>query len=200
MRKLLFFIGPAGAGKTTLAAAWARRYGGAFLDMDTLLRPAAEAIMTLARQDPTDRDSPFYKKHCRDLGYRITMDAALENLKLGLDALVIGPFTRESEDPLWLERELARIGADTESVQVRVLFVHLPDEAAYYERIRARGLALDAWKLDNWAQFRPSLARRTIKWELDPAHVCYWDNAAPLSEERLAELAAFILGEEPSGL
>ena len=99
MRKLIFFIGPAGAGKTTLAKAWAHKHGGAFLDMDTLLRPAAEAIMTLAGQDPNDRDSPTYKTYCRDLGYRITMDAALENLELGLDAIVVGPFTKELADP-----------------------------------------------------------------------------------------------------
>ena len=39
MRKLIFFIGPAGAGKTTLAKAWVRRHGGAFLDMDTFCAP-----------------------------------------------------------------------------------------------------------------------------------------------------------------
>lgn len=111
MSKLIFFIGPAGAGKTTLARAWASKHGGAFLDMDTLLRPAAAAIMTLAGKDPEDRDSPFYKQHCRDLGYRITMDAALENAALGLDAIVIGPFTREIGDPAWLGQELSRISS-----------------------------------------------------------------------------------------
>src|SRR5665647_307340 len=106
MPKLVFFLGPAGSGKTTLAKTLIEKHHAAFFDMDTLARPAAEAIMTLSGLDPNDRDSPIYKQYCRDLGYRITMDAALENLHLGIDAFVIGPFTQELEDPLWLEQEL----------------------------------------------------------------------------------------------
>ncbi|UKS25384.1 ATP-binding protein [Paenibacillus sp. HWE-109] len=193
MRKLIFFLGPAGAGKTTLAKAWARKHGGAFLDMDTLLRPAAETIMTLLGLDPDDRDSPTYKKHCRDLGYRITMDAALENLELGLDALVIGPFTREISEPSWLEHELSRIGATLQDVCVKALFVYLPDETSYQERIRARGSALDMWKLDNWQQFSLSLARRDIRWDMEPSSILYFDNAGPWSPEKLERLESFIL-------
>ncbi|OAS24935.1 AAA family ATPase [Paenibacillus oryzisoli] len=193
MRQLIFFIGPAGAGKTTLARAWVRRHGGAFLDMDTLLRPAAEAIMTLAGQDPSDRDSPFYKQHCRDLGYRITMDAALEQLTLNQNAIVIGPFTKEQGDPLWLEGELARIGASIEDVHVKVIYAYLPSEDIYKERIRLRGSLLDIWKLDNWQQFRTSLQRREVIWRMKPSSLLYWDNSEPLSEAREAELAAFIL-------
>ncbi|WNR44150.1 AAA family ATPase [Paenibacillus roseipurpureus] len=192
MRKLLFFIGPAGAGKTTLAKTWVRQHGGAFLDMDTLLRPAAEAIMTLAGQDPSDRDSPFYKAHCRDLGYRITMDAALEQLAVNQDAIVIGPFTKEQGDPLWLEAELARIGATVDDVCVRVIYVYLPSEAAYQERIRLRGSALDVWKLDNWDQFRPSLQRREVTWRMPACALLYWDNSEPLTDERWAELERMI--------
>lgn len=194
MRKLIFFIGPAAAGKTTLAKAWVRRHGGAFLDMDTLLRPAAEAIMTLAGQDPNDRDSPFYKAHCRDLGYRITMDAALEQLSVDQDAIVIGPFTKEIEDPSWLENELARIGATLQDVSIRVIYVYLTDEEAYRERLQGRGSSLDVWKLDNWQQFRSSLQRREVAWPLDVASLLYWDNSGPMSDdERIAKLEGFIL-------
>ncbi|MDD9266949.1 AAA family ATPase [Paenibacillus sp. GCM10023248] len=193
MSKLIFFLGPAGAGKTTLAEAWARKHGGAFLDMDTLLRPAAAAIMTLAGKDPEDRDSPFYKQHCRDLGYRITMDAALENAALGLDAIVIGPFTREIGDPAWLDRELARIGAAAAgAVEVKAIYVYLPSDEAYQARIRARGSALDVWKLDNWEQFRPALQRNEIKWPLDAASLLYFDNSGPYSPDKLAKLETFI--------
>lgn len=193
MRKLLFFIGPAGAGKTTLAAAWARRHGGAFLDMDTLLRPAAEAIMTLAGRDPEDRDSPFYKTHCRDLGYRITMDAALQQLALGQDAVVIGPFTQETAEPCWLDRELARVGGTTDDVDAKVVYVRLPTEDDYKARIAERDSALDRWKLDNWPLFRQSLRDRDIEWPLPPASVLVFDNAGPYSEAKLARLERFIL-------
>jgi adenylate kinase family enzyme len=139
MRKLVFFVGGAGSGKTTLAKKLAARSGAVFLDMDTLLRPAAEALMTAAGFDPTDRDSTDYKRLCRDLGYRITMDAALENVSLGTDVYVVGPFTREIADPGWLERELAQIGTVLNEVDVKAVNVYLQNDALHRARIVGRG-------------------------------------------------------------
>ncbi|TXK84514.1 AAA family ATPase [Paenibacillus sp. N3.4] len=195
MRKLVLILGPAGAGKTTMAKALASKHGGAFLDMDTLLRPAAEAIMTLAGQDPSDRDSPFYKTHCRDLGYRITMDAALENIGLGLDAYVVGPFTKEIAEAKWVETELSRIGATVHDVELKVIYVYLSEEQVYRQRIQERGLPIDHWKLNNWDDFRHSLIRREIKWHLDASSILYWDNSEMLSSEKLQMLERFVYGE-----
>jgi len=192
MTAFVFFMGPAAAGKTTLAKALAQTHRAAFLDMDTLLRPAAEAIMTALGLDPNDRDSPVYKKHCRDLGYRITMDAALENLQLGIDTFAIGPFTKETEDPQWLERELASAGLSSSEITVKVVYVYLPNEHAYQSRLRERGSELDIWKLDNWESFRSSLIRREVKWPLPAGAIRYWDNSGDLSTEKLAQLQAFI--------
>lgn len=192
MRKLVFFTGAAGAGKTTLAEAVVRCRPAAYLDMDTLLRPAAVQIMTLLGEDPEDRDSPVYKVHCRDLGYRLTMDAALEQLRLGQDAYVIGPFTQEREQADWLEQELARIGATTANVDVKVVLVHLADIALYRQRIENRGLALDAWKLQNWERFCHSLAPRPLRWPLPNSAVLRFDNAGPLTEDKINRVVAFI--------
>ncbi|MBD2845949.1 AAA family ATPase [Paenibacillus sp. IB182496] len=194
MGTLLFVLGPAGAGKTTIAAALAQRRKMAVLDMDTLLRPAAEAIMRAAGLDPEDRDSEAYKTRCRDLGYRITMDATLDNLALGLDACVIGPFTQETSDADWLERELAPLGAARGQVQVRVLMVHLSDLDAYRSRIEARASRLDRWKLEHWETFSRSLARREVRWPLAPGDVLHYDNARPLTADRVAELERFLGG------
>lgn len=194
MRKLVFFLGAAGAGKTTLAKALASRRRAALLDMDTLLRPAAEAVMTMAGLDPSDRDSDDYKRLCRDLGYRITMDAALENIAIGMDAYVIGPFTKETDDPAWLARELGRIGATLRDVDVKVLFVTLPDESGYRERIEARQSPLDAWKLEHWEQFRRSLAPREIRWPLPSESVVYFDNSGPLTEDKVERAERLLYG------
>jgi predicted kinase len=192
MGKLIFVIGAAGAGKTSVARALVSRRPAAFLDMDTLLRPAAEAIMTMAGLDPMDRDSPLYKARCRDLGYRITMDAALENVALGLDSVVIGPFTRETSEADWLDGELARIGAPREVV--RVIVVTLPDTASYEARIRQRGSALDDWKLEHWETFKTTLAERQIRWPLPPSAILRYDNAGPLDEQALERLERFVWG------
>jgi predicted kinase len=194
MPKLVFFLGPAGAGKTTLAKSLAEKYHAAFFDMDTLARPAVEMIMTLAGLDPNDRDSPTYKQYCRDLGYRITMDAALENLKLGIEVLVIGPFTKELENPLWIEEELSAKELSLETIEVKALFIYLPDDNFYRERIKERGSALDVWKLENWSQFSPSLIRREIKWKLPPTSILYFDNSEPFTPVRQSLIEEFVYG------
>ncbi|MFB9326490.1 hypothetical protein ACFFSY_11255 [Paenibacillus aurantiacus] len=192
MKRLVFVLGAAGAGKTTVAKALAAKRGGAFFDMDTLLRPAAEAIMMLQGLDPADRDSASYKALCRDLGYRITMDAALENVALGTESFVVGPFTKETADPGWLARELDRINESTSSVNVKILFVTLPTEEDYRKRIEGRGSKLDVWKLANWSAFAASLAPRKAAWPLRPEAVLQYDNATPLTVDRLSELERFL--------
>lgn len=192
MRKLIFFVGGAGAGKTTLAKALAKRRRAALFDMDTLSRPASEAIMILSGLDPSDRDSPVYKSNCRDVGYRLTMDAALENVDIGTDAIVIGPFTREIADSTWLESELSRIGASVQDVDVKVVVVGLKDPDLYRARIRERGSVLDAWKLDHWDEFSRSLTEvREVKWSLMEDSILYFDNSGPSSADKIAQLERF---------
>lgn len=192
MRKLVFFVGGAGAGKTTLAKALAKRRGVAILDMDTLLRPAAVALMTQAGLDPSDRDSNVYKTLCRDLGYRITMDAAIENIAIGGDIFVIGPFTKETETPDWIEQELSAIGATLMDVDVKVIFVYLRDDKLHYDRIVQRGSILDQYKLDNWSEFSRSLVKRELKWNIPASSVLYLDNSQGLNNQSLAWLEQFV--------
>ncbi|MBR2565726.1 MAG: AAA family ATPase [Paenibacillus sp.] len=186
--KLIFFLGGAGSGKTTLAKALSRKYKAVFLDMDILLRPAAEAIMTSQGLDPSDRDSMEYKRLCRDLGYRITMDAALDNVQLDIDTVVVGPFTKEIENPGWIEQELARIGRSLDDTDVRVAYIYLQDETMYHQRITARQSPLDEWKLSHWDTFRTSLDRKKVAWPLRASSVAYIDNSHHDASVAFAEL------------
>lgn len=194
MGKLVFFVGGAGAGKTTLAKAIAAKRGAAVFDMDTLLRPAAKALMTQAGLDPTDRDSAAYKALCRDLGYRITMDAALENVALGNDAFVIGPFTKELADPDWIVAQLSRLGDAARDTATKVVVVHLKDERSYRERIEARDSELDRWKLTHWDEFSRSLRPRQPAWALPEGSVLYADNSSPNARETVERIERFLYG------
>ncbi|RUS47211.1 hypothetical protein ELR57_12235 [Cohnella sp. AR92] len=198
MGRLIFVIGSAGAGKTTIAKELARFRGAAFLDMDTFARPASEKLMTLAGLDPEDRDSDEYKELCRDLGYRMTMNAALENVELGNDAIVIGPFTRETESREWLENELRSLGEKRRQAIVKVVYVYLSDPELYRRRIIERRLASDEWKLRHWDRFRQSLAIREIRWELPDGSVLYLDNEGELDEAKRKRLYEFIYGNSDS--
>ncbi|AIQ47163.1 hypothetical protein R70723_15670 [Paenibacillus sp. FSL R7-0273] len=197
MNKLVFFLGPGGAGKTTLAKAVAARRKAAVMDMDILLRPAATAILTMHGLDPDDRDSDEYKRLCRDLGYRITMDAALDNIGLSADIYVVGPFTKEAADPEWIGAELRRIGRTLQEVDVKVVLVTLADEALFRERITGRNSPLDGWKFRNWEQFRTAFSPRTVAWPLPEASVTVIDNSSPELEVTVGKVEQFIYGNEP---
>jgi adenylate kinase family enzyme len=194
MNRLVFFLGPAGAGKTTLAKAVASRRKAAFFDMDILLRPAANVIMTMHGLDPSDRDSADYKRLCRDLGYKITMDAALDNIGLDADAFVVGPFTKEAADPEWISSELSRIGRSLQDVEVKVVMVGLANEDLYRERIMGRQSHLDQWKLEHWENFKASLGSRSINWPLPASNVIHIDNSNPNAEETARAVEKFIYG------
>lgn len=195
MNKLVFFLGPAGAGKTTLAKAVASRHKAAVLDMDILLRPAADLIMPMHGLDPADRDSAEYKQLCRDLGYRITMDAALDNIGLGADIFVVGPFTKEAGDPEWIGSELSRIGLSLQDVEVKAVLVQLSNEQLYRQRIEGRQSSLDEWKFRNWNKFSASFASRSVQWPLPASAVAVIDNSNPDREAAVAEVERFIYAE-----
>ncbi|WP_379152554.1 hypothetical protein [Paenibacillus sp. sgz5001063] len=194
MNKLVFFLGPAGAGKTTLAKAVASRRKAAILDMDILLRPAADVIMSMHGLDPDDRDSTEYKRLCRDLGYRITMDAALDNMGLECDVFVVGPFTKEVQDPGWIGSELARIGRNLEEIEVRVVLVSLGNYELYRERIEGRHSPLDDWKFRNWETFSTSLESRTVAWPLQAENILRIDNSSSDVQAAAVIVERFIYG------
>lgn len=194
MNQLVFFLGPAGAGKTTLAKAVASRRKAVVLDMDILLRPAADAIMTMHGLDPADRDSAEYKRLCRDLGYRITMDAALDNIGLACDVFVVGPFTKEAADAEWISSELARIGYSLQDVPVKVVLVELGSEELYRKRIEGRHSPLDDWKFKHWKEFRSALGSRTVAWPLPAGNIRGFDNSNPNVQAAAAEVEDFIYG------
>lgn len=195
MRKLVFFVGGAGSGKTTLAKGITEKRHPVFLDMDTVSRPASETIMKMAGHDPDDRDSPAYKELCRDLGYRLTMDAALENLEMHSDVFAIGPFTSEIHNPGWIHEELAKIGASVHEVEVKVVYVYLSDMTLYKRRIEERGHKADEWKLANWETFVKRMQRTDVAWQLPDNGVLYFDNSVGTLEENLASVERFIYGE-----
>ncbi|MDO3408346.1 AAA family ATPase [Saccharibacillus sp. CPCC 101409] len=194
MRKLVFFVGGAGSGKTTLAKGITEKHPAVFLDMDTVSRRASEKIMTIAGHDPNDRDSPAYKELCRDLGYEMTMDVALENLDLNLDVFAVGPFTSEIHNPDWIREALGKIGASVEDVEVKVIYVYLSDMEQYKQRIIDRGHKADEWKLAHWDEFVKRMERTDVVWELPGDSILYFDNSAGSLEENIESLRKFVYG------
>lgn len=156
MARLIFFCGHAGTGKTTLARRAIPRLhqatGESFclLDKDTLYGNFSARVMHLLTGDGNDRDSPVYLENLRDLEYQGLIEVASENLTLGVNVVVVGPFSREVREHRLHDGSRFPV---PEATRIRVGWIDL-DEAVARERIARRGDPRDAWKLANWAQYR----------------------------------------------
>ena len=153
--RLILFAGHAGTGKTTLAKQalplLAARSGRDFffLDKDTAYGAFSSHIMGLLTGDPADRDSPTYLQHLRDREYAGLLDITRENLALGLQVMLVGPFTREIIAGKFFRPQELGLPANT---ICRIAWIDLSSDEAR-RRIERRADPRDAWKLAHWDSY-----------------------------------------------
>ena len=153
--RLLLFAGHAGTGKTTLAKrampVLAARGGKDFffLDKDTAYGAFSSHVMGLLTGNPADRDSPTYLQNLRDREYAGLLDITRENLELGSQVLLVGPFTRELMAGKFFDP--VQLGMPAGTV-CRIAWIDLSTEEAK-RRIEKRNDPRDAWKLAHWDEY-----------------------------------------------
>lgn len=193
MQKLVYFVGVAGTGKTTVAEKVAREIPCAFLDRDTVGGRFVERFLEQQGLDPDDRDSQFYKENLRDLEYDTTLDICVENLRVGQNVFMISPFTSELKNKQYLEDLLVAANKTKAEVDVKVVVVTLQDIEQQRKRIEQRGTDRDAWKLENWDQYETRVNFvPEINWDIPEDSVLVFDNSGELTEDKVAELINFI--------
>ncbi|GGM32819.1 ATPase [Paraliobacillus quinghaiensis] len=193
MQKLIFFVGVAGTGKTTVAKEVAKYVPGAFLDRDTIGGRFVERILELQGLDKNDRDSGFYKENLRDLEYDTTKDVCIDNLAAGQNVYMISPFTAELKNKQWIEDVLKASDRTFAEVDVKVVVVTLEDIEIQRARIEDRGTIRDTWKLDNWGSYKKrDNFVPTINWDISEDNVHIFDNSGDLTDEKIKKLVDFV--------
>lgn len=193
MQKLVFFVGVAGTGKTTVARKVAARMHAAFLDRDTVGGRFVEKILAMNGLDVNDRDSDFYKEHLRDLEYETTKDLCIDNLAAGQNVFMISPFTAELKNREWINEVIAAAGLTRDQVDVKVIVVTLSDIELQKARILARGTDRDRWKLEHWDSYETRVRFvPEINWDLPPSNVMIFDNSGELTDDKIESLVRFI--------
>ncbi|WP_068782872.1 AAA family ATPase [Paenibacillus phocaensis] len=197
MQKLVFFVGVAGTGKTTVARKLAGRMPAAFLDRDTVGGRFVEKILEMNGLDVNDRDSDFYKQHLRDLEYDTTRDICIENLAAGQNVFMISPFTAELKSKDWMETLLQEARLSKREVDVKVVVVTLKDMETQKERIIDRCTDRDTWKLEHWDDFKHRVQFvPEVNWDIPASSILEFDNSGELTEEKVEEVYRFVLGGE----
>lgn len=171
-----FLVGGAGTGKTSLARKWVRRRlaqgeAWAHIDRDQVSGLHAPRMLELLGASPDDRDSPVYKANLRDLDYGAALVVAGEQLDLGLNVVLPGPWTRELySGALFSPADLGL------PLHTRIAVVQLTLSAKERRRIiETRAHPADAWKLENWEAYLAANPERE-----PPAGVLTLDTAEPV--------------------
>ncbi len=153
--RLILFAGHAGTGKTTLAKKALpliiERTGEDFffLDKDTVYGSYSAHVMELTTHNPNDRDSPFYLKNLRDWEYAGLIAIAKENLQLGVNVILVGPFSSEIQSGRMFNPE--DLGVPSAS-SIKIAWIDL-DENEAKQRMEKRADPRDEWKLQHWDQY-----------------------------------------------
>jgi len=193
LQKLVFFVGVAGTGKTTVARKLAARIPAAFLDRDTIGGRFVEAILEINGLDKRDRDSDYYKEHLRDLEYDTAKDVCIENLAAGQNVFMISPFTAELKNKKWIEEVVEAAGLTLGEVDVKVVVVTLLDMELQKNRIIGRQTERDQWKLNNWGDFEKRIEFvPQMNWDIPSSSILVFDNSGELTDEKSEQLFQFV--------
>lgn len=177
----LFILGHAGTGKSFLTSNFLKqqRIKHCFwcvLDKDVVAENWSGPLLHAFGQDPNDRDSPFFKEHVRDLQYQSTLRIAKDQLEIGLNVILPGPWNRELASAALFSTQELGFPAIT---HLRHIWLELP-ESVRQQRIIERGDQRDQWKLDHWDAYFGALKRPAA---IQDGRVPVLDASLPLAQQ-----------------
>jgi predicted kinase len=170
--RVVFVIGIAGAGKSTIARQLAAGLRGVYLDKDTVAGSFTGQILESAGHERGDRDSDFYRNVVMPLEYETLLSIGEDNMRLGHPVIFDAPFGAYFSD-----REYIRRRATEKSWPAgrRIVLRVQVNKERNRQQLSQRTSPRDAWKLEHWDEFWAS-AQRDCLWE-DVEHITV-DNTA----------------------
>ena len=146
MNKTFIVCGTPGSGKTTYARHLSSDRHATMLDIDTVTERLVRIALVESGHSCDDRDSEYFKHRFREPIYETLFDIARENLAVQ-DVVVVGPFTREINDPDWPLKLSTKLGCPIE-----VHYVQCPPDVRK-KRLANRGETRDLAKLEDWENY-----------------------------------------------
>ncbi|OXM86474.1 AAA family ATPase [Paenibacillus rigui] len=192
---VIFLIGSAGSGKSTIGKLIASEYHFCYLDKDIVCNKFTGRLLESNGYSPHDRDgNAFYSDVVMGLEYQTLLDIANDNLQLGRSVVLDAPFLGYFANKDYI-RQLKETYGWT---HVKPLVVQVTiDFDVLKERMQARGLERDAWKFDNWDAFVQGIKEKQCLWE--DIEIIQLDNSpAVVDIEKLRQTLPFEQSPGPS--
>lgn len=156
----LFVLGSSGSGKTNLSKKFIKSRNSlgevwTIIDKDDVGEFFSSKIFSLLNVDNEDRDSELFQTHIRDYEYKTALLLASQQLKLGINVVLPGPWTKEINNSSIFDVEILGFPKDT-----TIGHVYLnPPEFKLKNRIETRSHPKDKWKLEHWADYSKRIVR-----------------------------------------
>ena len=146
MSKVFIVCGTPGSGKTTYARRLSSDRHATMLDIDTVTERLVRIALVESGHSSDERDSEYFKHTFREPIYEVLFDIARQNLPVQ-DVVVVGPFTREINDPDWPVKLSTKLACPIE-----IHYVQCPPDVRK-KRLASRGDARDQAKLEDWENY-----------------------------------------------
>ena len=163
---VVFVVGIAGSGKSTVARQLAAGLRGVYLDKDTVAESFTGLILESAGHDRGDRESDFYRNVVMPLEYETLLSLGEDNMRLGHPVIFDAPFGAYFSDKEYIRR---RASEKSWPAGRRIVLRVQVDKESNRRQLSQRTSPRDAWKLEHWDEFWAS-AQRDCLWE-DVEHI-----------------------------
>ncbi len=161
--KVIFLVGPAGSGKSTVGKLISSHFHLGYLDKDVICNKFTGKMLENQGLSPNERDGcDFYQNVIMPLEYETLLEIAADNIKNGISVILDAPFIGYFGDEKYIEKLKEKYSWEN-SVPL-VLKVTVSSEVLF-ERIKERNTQRDEWKLENWDVFIDSLKSKKCLWK-----------------------------------
>lgn len=160
---VIFLIGTAGSGKSTIGKLIASECNFCYLDKDIVCNKFTGILLESNGYSPHERDGcTFYSDVVMELEYQTLLDIANDNLKLNRSVVLDAPFLGYFSNRNYIHELKEKY--DWQIVKPLVLQVTV-DFSILKERMQTRALERDAWKFNNWDAFIQGIQEKQCLWE-----------------------------------
>ncbi|MEH7119334.1 AAA family ATPase [Neobacillus vireti] len=160
---VIFLIGTPSSGKSTVGKLLASANNWCYLDKDIICNKFTGKLLESNGYSSHDRDGcSFYTDVVMDLEYQTLLDIAADNVQLGNSVILDAPFLGYFSNKHYINELIEKYS--WQDVNKMVLQVTI-DFSILKQRMQARGLERDTWKLANWDTYVQSIQEKQCLWE-----------------------------------